>query len=335
MSIKPAFSKPARIHRVQRTGRAQAFMPPTRPSALEAEGRPVITPVAGTPRTVVIATDGSRLAGSAIRVARLMSKNGQWAPQAVTVLEPLPVSVADMTLGPPALGYQQEITDGLLGAIETQLVRGGGKAWKLAVQFGRAAPVIARYAREAHAGLIVLGLGKHGKLARLAGAETAARVVRLSDVPVLAVGESVRGLPHTGVVALDFGESSMRAARETLAFLQPPGRLHLVHVRWAVNGQALGDSAWERTYADGVQRGFERVVRQLGTRDGVKITTEFVKGAVLEAILLVAKKLAADVIAAGSHSQTVLDRMIIGSTPAQLLRAAPHSVLIAAPMTVE
>jgi nucleotide-binding universal stress UspA family protein len=264
-----------------------------------------------------------------------MAETGQWEPQAVTVLEPLPVSVADVTLGPPTLVYQQEITDGLLSSIEMQLVRGGGKNWKLAVQFGRAAPVIARYAREAHADLIVLGLGKHGKLARLGGAETAARVVRLSEVPVLAVGESTRGLPHTAVVAMDFGESSMRAAREALALLQPPGRLHLVHVRWAVNGQTLGDSAWERTYADGVQRGFERVVRELAVRDDIQITTEFVKGAVLETLLLVAKKVSADVIAAGSHSQTVIDRMIIGSTPAQLLRAAPHSVLIAAPMTAE
>ncbi|HEX7938662.1 MAG TPA: universal stress protein [Gemmatimonadaceae bacterium] len=282
-----------------------------------------------------MATDGSRLAGSAIRVARLMADAGRWAPQALTVLEPLPVAVADVSLGPPALAYQQGITEGLLGAIQGQLAHGGGSDWKLAVQFGRAAPVIARCAREAHADFIVLGLGKHGKLARLAGAETAARVVRLTDVPVLAVGESVRKLPSVAVVGMDFGDSSSRAAREALTLLQPPGVLHLLHVRWAVNGQTLGDSAWERTYADGVHRGFERVLRELGTRDGIKITTEYVKGDVVETILGAAKRLNADLIAVGSHSQTVIDRLLIGSTPAQLLRVAPHSVLIAAPTGVE
>ena len=294
-----------------------------------------INPTVGRPRPVVLATDGSRLAGSAIRFTRLMADRGLWAPQAVTVLEPLPVSVADMTLGPPTLVYQQEITDGLLGAIELQLARSGGKDWKLTVQFGRAAPVIARYAREARADLIVIGLGKHGKLARLVGAETAARVVRLSDVPVLAVGEGMRALPYTAVAAMDFGESSVRAAREAFALLQPPGRLHLLHVRWAVNGQTLGDPAWERTYAEGVERGFQRVVKELGARQGITVTTEFRRGEVLDSVLSVARKVAADVIAAGSHSQTVIDRMIIGSTPAQLLRAAPHSVLIAAPLQVE
>jgi len=239
-----------------------------------------------------------------------------------------------MTLGPPTIAYQQGITDGLLAGIQRQLDRGGGGDWKFTIQFGRVASVIARFARDAKADLIVLGLGKHGKLARLAGAETAARVIRLSDVPVLAVGESTRGLPFTAVAAIDFGASSVRAAKEALSLLQSPGRLHLLHVRWAVNGQTMGDPAWERTYADGVDRGFQRVLKELGTREGIRITTDFKRGEVLETVLSVAKGIAADLITAGSHSQTVIDRLIIGSTPAQLLRAAPHSVLIAAPVTM-
>lgn len=283
------------------------------------------------PRAVVVATDGSRLAGAAIRLAYLMASERRWEPQTVTVLEPLPVSVADMTLGPPTLGYQQEVTDSLLGTIQSHLKRNGGGEWPLSVQFGRPAPVVARFARDARAGLIVLGLGHHGRLARLVGAETAARVVRVSDVPVLAVAEGTRSLPFTALVAMDFGDSSVRAAREALALLEPPGRLHLLHVRWAANGQFLTDAGWERTYAAGVARGFERVTRELGSRDGIRVSTEFRVGSVVETILAVARKIGADVIAAGSHSQTVIDRLILGSTPAQLLRAAPCSVLITPP----
>jgi nucleotide-binding universal stress UspA family protein len=80
-----------------------------------------------------------------------------------------------------------------------------------------------------------------------------------------------------------------------------------------------------------VERGFQRVVKELGVREGIRVTTEYRQGDVLETVLTVAKKMAADLIAAGSHSQTVIDRMILGSTPAQLLRAAPHMVLIAPP----
>jgi len=65
--------------------------------------------------------------------------------------------------------------------------------------------------------------------------------------------------------------------------------------------------------------------------DAVRITSETRVGNVVEAILKAASRIDADVIAAGSHSQNVIDRMLIGSTPAQLLRAAKCSILIAPP----
>lgn len=280
---------------------------------------------------VLVATDGSRAAAAAIRLATLMAERGTWAPEAMTVLEPIPVSVADMTLGVPSVEYSDAFTNSLVGAIQTHLRRYGGSAWKLAVEFGSAATSIVRRGKDAKAGLIVLGLGKHGKLTRLVGAETAARVVRHSDAPVLSVDSGVRELPRTAVVAIDFGDSSVRAAREALALLQAPGRLHLLHVRWAMNGKTLDDAGWERTYAMGVEQGFQRLARSLNAPPGIEITSELRLGGVTKSILEVAKKLGADLIAAGSHSQTVIDRLIIGSTPAQLLRAAKCSVLVAPP----
>lgn len=282
-------------------------------------------------RRVLIATDGSRVAGAAIRLTRTMMVEGPWAPQAVTVLEPLPVSVADVALGAPTLGFQQEVTDSVLGAVRAQLRRLGAPEWNLSVQFGRVAHSIARLARDEKSEVIVLGLGHHGRLARLAGAETAARVVRLSDVPVLAVAEGAKARPSTAVVAVDFGDSSVRAAREALKLVQPSGRVHLLHVRWSTTRRMAGDPIWERTYADGVQRGFERLRGELKAPAGISVTFELRYGQVVETILSVATKLHADLIAAGSHSQSVLDRMIIGSTPSQLLRASECSVLIAPP----
>ena len=178
--------------------------------------------------------------------------------------------------------------------------------------------------------LIVLGLGKHGKLARLFGAETAARVCRRSSVPVIAVDPRVTGRPTSIVVAMDFGMSSIRAAREALGLLAEGGALHLVHVRWAVDGHTLRDEAWERTYAMGVEQGFVHLLTQLA-RPGVKITTELKLGGVLESLLKATREHDADVIAVGSHSQTVVDRLLLGSTPANLLRAAKCSVLVAPP----
>jgi nucleotide-binding universal stress UspA family protein len=178
--------------------------------------------------------------------------------------------------------------------------------------------------------LIVLGLGKHGKLARLFGAETAARVCRRSPAPVLAVDQHAKGRPKSAVVAMDFGSSSVRAAREALELLDDGGTLHLVHVRWALDGKPLRDEAWERTYALGVEQGFARLLSQL-VRPGIRVTSEMKLGGILETILKVIKDRDADVVAVGSHSQNVVDRVLLGSTAANLLRAAKCSVLVAPP----
>jgi nucleotide-binding universal stress UspA family protein len=179
--------------------------------------------------------------------------------------------------------------------------------------------------------MIVLGLGRHGRLARWLGAETAARVARHSDVPVLAVDEKMRDLPRTALVAIDFGESSIRAAREAAALLPPGGQLLLLHVRWALDGMTDRNLEWDRTYELGVQRGFDRLVAELQRETDVAITTEVARGPVIESILTVAKRVSADVIALGSHSQNVVDRLAIGYTPGAILRAASCSVLVAPP----
>jgi nucleotide-binding universal stress UspA family protein len=288
---------------------------------------------AGAPAPVLVATDGSRIAHAAIRLASLMAERGAWAPQAVTVFEPLPVSVADMTLAPPAPIYYETLMESAAGLVQRQVRRYGGATWNLLVEFGRSAPTITRLAKEQGARIIVIGLGRHGKLARLFGAETATRVARQSDVPVLAVAGSARELPRTALVAMDFGESSVRAAREAIALLQPGGRLHLLHVRWAMNGETAPDTDWERTYALGVEQGFKRLVHQLGhDNKEIEITTELRLGKVIETTLKVAKEIDADVIAVGSHNQSFVDRMVIGFTPAYLLRAARCSVLVAPPV---
>jgi len=289
--------------------------------------------VAGVARPVLIATDGSKVAGSAIRLARIMADSGEWAPEVVTVFEPLPVSVADVTLGAPAPAQVQAITDSVLGLIKNQVRRAGGADWRLSVEFGRAAPGIVRAVKERAAELVIMGLGEHGKLARMFGAETVARVMRHVNVPVLAVAFGERQRPFTALVAMDFGDSSVRAAREAYALLQAPGRLHLVHVRPKITAIApFADAEWDAMYDAGAAHGFERVKGVLTHRPGIDITSEVRRGGVVESLLKVATRLRADVIAAGSHSQHVIDRLLIGSTPAHLLRAARCSVLVAPPL---
>ena len=282
-------------------------------------------------RPVLVATDGSRAAGAAIKFVRAMADAGAWAPEAMTVFEHMPIAIADVVLPPQPLYTEPELTQGVLAVIKRQLRLRGGAAWGLRVEFGNAARSIVDVAHAQKSQLIIIGLGKHGKLARLLGAETTARVCRLTDIPVLAIDASASKLPHTAVVAMDFGESSVRAAREALAVLRPPGRLHLLHVSWTLSAQSPNDPAWDRIYEAGVEQGFARLRKELARPKGIEITSEVRRGEVITSILQTVKDSSADLLAAGSHSQNVIDRLIIGSTTAQLLRASPCSVLVAPP----
>jgi nucleotide-binding universal stress UspA family protein len=281
------------------------------------------------PTPVLLATDGSPAAAAAIRFARRMAERGSWTPEAVTVLEPLPAALPDMTMGVVST-YEPVVTEGIVGRIRAQLKRTGLATWDLTVQFGRVAPTIVRRARERGSTLIVLGLGEHGRIARLFGAETASRVCRTSDVPVLAVSAQTRDVPHTVLAAVDFGTSSVRAAHEALALLGTPGRLHLVHVCASMGSPTGHDLDWERTYEAGVRHGFDRLTKELA-RAGVTVTTSIKHGNVIEAIRAEADAIKADLISVGSHSQTVIDRLLIGFTAAELLRSAKCSVLVAPP----
>lgn len=284
------------------------------------------------PAMVLVGTDGSQVASSAVKWASLMAARGAWEPEALAVLEPVPMAVGEMGIGVTVPDAYATFSDSVITRIRTQLKRHDAAAWPLAVKFGSPAATIARIAKERGATMIVLGLGRHGRLARLVGAETALRVTRLTDVPVLAVEGGIRHLPRRAVVAMDFGESSIRAAREALDLLEGPGRLHLLHVRWALNGKPLYDATTEQTYAAGVEDSFARLIDSLPPRDGIKVTSEMRFGGVIETTLSVADRMHADLVVAGSHSQNVVDRLLIGSTPAQLLRLAKCSVLVVPPI---
>lgn len=284
-----------------------------------------------TARPVLVATDGSKASQAAIKFARAMEETGAWKPEALTVVEHLPVAVADVALPIPVMMSDPIVVEGPITSVKRQLKRLGARDWPFRSELGPAVDNIIELAKLHGSELIVLGLGKHGRLARLFGAETAARVCRRSAVPVLAIDHHTKGRPTSIVVAMDFGSSSVRAAREALDLLDDGGRLHLVHVRWALDGKPLRDEAWERTYAMGVEQGFVRLLATL-RRTGVKVTSEMKLGGILESILTSIKEHKADVIAVGSHSQNVVDRLLLGSTPANLLRAAKCSVLVAPPI---
>src|SRR5690606_17341985 len=138
-------------------------------------------------------------------------------------------------------------------------------------EVGSPASTIASAARERGAELILVGLGGPLAATRASTEDTALHVARLAGVPVLAVPPGYAMLPRRAVVAVDFSEASMRAARAALFTLTVGARLTLVHVKPDLGLRDVTSDAWHVVYREGVVRLFRRFVDELRVPDHVKL----------------------------------------------------------------
>lgn len=300
---------------------------------------PVLDPLGRTPfaatlataAPVVVAIHGRTSATAALRVGAAIAQRDGEPLEVLTIEEQLTSGVKGFCLDAAALNGDVVRRSGVLGSIRAQLLETlGDQPWRLHVEFGRIATSIARAASEMQARIIVMGLGSGGPAERLFGRDTAARVLRYATVPVLAAHPDAAGLPHRAAVAVDFSEPSLRAARMCAALVEPPAVLYLLHVSSTADSGFPESEGWKTVFDAGVQATFERLCREL-SRPGVTVESRILEGGVSERLAAFARDEKLDVVAAGSHSHEIIDRLLLGSVPAQLLRGAECSVLVAPP----
>lgn len=134
---------------------------------------------------VVVAVGGSDAASAllALHVAQFLALESNAEALAVAVLEPLPVYAtgSELTILPPE--FESERRAELLEQLRGQVERIAGQApnWHTRVIHGDPARAIADVARQEKAPLIVMGIGRHGPIDRLLGAETTVRTIRPSS----------------------------------------------------------------------------------------------------------------------------------------------------------
>ncbi len=201
--------------------------------------------------------------------------------------------------------------------------------WKPQVMVGNPSAVVAHYAEEQKAALIVVGLRRHSRVDRAFHDESTLNIVRSATVPVLAVAAGTTCLPRTVLAAFDFSPHSVAAARFARLLIPPGGRLHVVHV----------PSAFRYNRDDG-----EGIIHELGIAAGLAEAERVVAGggvvvdhAILrrelrertaELILDYATSIDAQLISAGSVGRSMIDRIMIGSVSMDLVRDGRHSLLI-------
>lgn len=293
---------------------------------LTASDRAQVARAGETTRHILVATDGSRTAGAALRLTAEMLRSAPGHLTVLTILEPGTSYVKDVLFDGGRLLRDDVRTHNVLDRVALQLRSLGLNQFALRVAFGRPGPTIDAIARELDASLIVMGLASHRWLSRLLGDETATGILPYAGVPVLAVHREARALPSSALCAIDFGESGMTAALAAERLLETGGTLHLAHV--APRLDSVHEQGWERIYKAGVESGFGRL-RAMLKRGDIAIVSHLLNGAIAPELLRLAERANVGLVSLGRHNESGIAAGLIGSTPESVVRAAKCSVLVA------
>ena len=219
-------------------------------------------------------------------------------------------------------------------AVGSELARAIGTKidWPVRVKFGTPAASIVQEANHLGAVLVLLGLRRHGRLDRVVHDDTALNVMRTASCPVLGVVAEMNELPEQILAAVDFGDGSVLAARAARAMVGDDAKLTLAYVQ-PMNGFLL-DEGEARIHDMGVEAGFAKL-RQEFDGKGAQLDQVVLHTGGSEspgqALLEYANQIGSDLITAGSVQHSRLDRWMVGSVSAELVRDGRRSVLIVPP----
>jgi len=138
-------------------------------------------------------------------------------------------------------------------------------------------------------------------------------------------------VPHSALVAVDFTASSEHAARAALDLLGQDGTLYVAHVtpRLAI---PQGDArSWDEIRNGAVTPKLEEVVQRLEPSPGTRIEYVHLHGDPAHELIAFAEETHVDLIAAGTHGRSALERVMLGSVSTKLVRTAKCWVLVAPP----
>jgi nucleotide-binding universal stress UspA family protein len=206
------------------------------------------------------------------------------------------------------------------------MVRAWDDQCALELYEGDPAAVITRIAKQAGAAMIVAGLGHHRVGDCVFGDETALRLIRMASVPVFAAAVGFHHPARRIVVAMDFSETSFRAARMALQVAASGATIYFVHVALP-EGSVHDAKKWRTTYRRDAEKALLNARTELAAPQDMRVRTALVEGDPATELLALASHVNADLIVIGSHGNGFIARMVIGRVTTQIVRCATCSVL--------
>jgi nucleotide-binding universal stress UspA family protein len=279
---------------------------------------------------VVAATDGTAAGDAAVRAASLLASRLSAKVDVVLVVEPLPLLMpAPSKILEPLVASPEFIDDMRDETVErVSKIAPPGVDWKVDVSYGQPASEIVGYAGKEGAQMIVIGHVHHGMIDKILDGETALQVVRQSSVPILLAASSMKALPKRAVLAVDFSPESMEAAREALRLLDDKAVVMLAHVAppaATFDGSGLCVDEYEAL----MLRELGEFADSLAVPEGLLVEKVILHGRPAHALLKLAERAGADLVAVGTRGAGLIQRLFVGTNTSRIVHHSPCSVLIA------
>lgn len=286
-----------------------------------------ITPATKT-KSIIIATDGSHAALSAFNAAKLISARNNSPVHVLTVLDLMPglVPPPDGFLLPPDF-------DDARKQAQLQIVREQMTScevpddWTMDLKLGRPANTIVDFAHEQDAGLIIIGMNKHGLWGRILGEETALEITRLSDIPLLIASPDMVRLPHRVLVALDLNPDSLQLAADAVKEVAGSNSVSCVHVKPRSEFLGVDWADVDRGYEIALKERFLEMEKSL-TKAGLRADLVVLHGETVHELTDFADYCKAELVVAGVRRRRGKAKAIGGRMAAKLIRHVRCSILI-------
>jgi nucleotide-binding universal stress UspA family protein len=280
--------------------------------------------------TVVVATDGSDASGAAFTAASLIAEITDVNVRVVSVLEPLPISVAVPHVILDFEGMDsaraKKFANRVRAQIEEHQPRTG--TWPVETRIGVPAAEIAQSAQEYGAGLVIVGASRHGLLDRLIGEETAARIAQLGNIPLLVASPGMRRLPHRVAIAMDLDPSQLGDLPPVLSMFGPAASVTCVHVQRREDLPGSDSPPFARAYENAVTESFAVTEAAISKVPGMRADLVRLSGDPATELLRYAEDAKVELLVLGLRRHYGMRRLLGGGVALKVLRGASCSVLI-------
>lgn len=285
---------------------------------------------------LVVGREEDTLSG-ALRVAELLARRDRVNAHVLSLVQPLSYTASRLASADAAVleeGNRQRQNIRMRQHVYETVGRSMYFSTGAAIASLGPACAVARAVRRRDSAFVITGIAPTGTPARSASEDLVLEVARTVATPVLAVSHDMALLPKRALVAVDFGEGSIEAARAAVRTMAPGGTLTLAHVLPDLGGDAGSQDGHRDAYTEALATLFSSLSVELGGSRRTLVHTVLLSG---DPVIALAGFLADhdfDLVAAGTRSTPSSAHQLTGRVSTGLVRGATSAVLLASPTEV-